>query len=399
MSKFPRIVLRDKKADAVRRFHPWIFSGAIKSANQDLKDGDIVEVYGEQDDYLATGHYNTGNIAVKILSFQPVTTIDHLFHERFQQAYELRKQLGLAASDHTNCYRLINSEGDGLPGLIVDWYNGAAVVQTYSVGMYEQRQLIGDCLKALYGQTLHTIYDKSGTVLPKNHLPESDPYLSGNQSQGEVLENGHRFLVNWEEGQKTGFFIDQRDHRQLLAHHAPGKRVLNTFSYSGGFSAYATRAGARLVHSVDSSTKAIDLATQNVAFNNPEKVLHEAFVADVFDFLKTSETDYDVIVLDPPAFAKNLSARHQAMMAYKRLNKLAFSRLKPGGMVFTFSCSQVVTQEHFQGAVTAAAIEAGRPTRILAHLTQPADHPVSIFHPEGLYLKGLVLQVEGSNEG
>jgi 23S rRNA (cytosine1962-C5)-methyltransferase len=284
----------------------------------------------------------------------------------------------------------VNAEGDGLPGLIVDWYNGAIVLQAYSQGMIQQRGLIVECLRRIYGDRLYTIYDKSGTVLPKGLT--TNEYLFGSASQGEVLEYGHRFMVDWEAGQKTGLFLDQREHRQLLSKYVKGKRVLNTFCYSGGFSVYAMQAGAELVHSVDSSVRAIAAAEHNMALN-PNVSVHQSFASDVFDFLKTCDTEYDVIVLDPPAFAKGLGARHGAVMAYKRLNQMAFAKVRSPGIVFTFSCSQVVTPDLFKGAVMAGAIESGKQIQILEHLTQPADHPVSVYHPEGLYLKGLVLMV------
>lgn len=392
MADFQRVILHNRKVDAVKRFHPWIFSGAIQQVESGVAEGDVVAVYSAGGEYLATGHYASGNIAVKILSFQPVESLEQLFLQRFQAAYGLRKQVGLVGNSSTTCYRLINAEGDGLPGLIVDWYNGTAVLQAYSLGMVQQRELITTCLQTIYGNQLKAIYDKSATVMPKLSLENT--YLLGDRAHAEVQEYGHRFEVNWEEGQKTGLFLDQRENRQLLANYATGKRVLNTFCYSGGFSVYAVQAGAEWVHSVDSSTKAIAWTEQNVALNNPQQVPHTAIAGDVFEFLKNCDADYDVIVLDPPAFAKNLSARHSAVMAYKRLNKLAFDKLRPDGIVFTFSCSQVVTPDLFQGAVMAGAIESGRQIRVLNHLTQPADHPVSIYHPEGLYLKGLVLAVE-----
>ncbi|MBF2026289.1 MAG: class I SAM-dependent rRNA methyltransferase [Oscillatoriales cyanobacterium C42_A2020_001] len=392
MADFPRVILHNRKADAVRRFHPWIFSGAIQKVESGVAEGDVVAVYSASGEYLATGHYASGNIAVKILSFQPVESLEQLFVQRFQAAYGLRKQAGLVGNAATTCYRLVNAEGDGLPGLIVDWYNGTAVLQAYSLGMVQQRELIATCLQSIYGNELKAIYDKSATVMPKLSLENA--YLLGDRSHSEVQEYGHRFEVNWEEGQKTGLFLDQRENRQLLAKYAAEKRVLNTFCYSGGFSVYAVQSGAALVHSVDSSVKAIAWTEENVALNNPQQVPHEVFARDVFEFLKSCDAEYDLIVLDPPAFAKNLSARHSAVMAYKRLNKMAFDKLRPNGIVFTFSCSQVVTPDLFQGAVMAGAIESGRQIRILNHLTQPADHPVSIYHPEGLYLKGLVLAVE-----
>ncbi|BAU43463.1 class I SAM-dependent rRNA methyltransferase [Leptolyngbya sp. O-77] len=397
MVSLPRIILRDNKADAVRRFHPWIFSGAIKRIESDAQEGDWVEVYSDRGEFLAAGFFGAGSIAVKVVSFRPVESLDALFLERFQQAYALRKQLGLAISDQTNCYRLINSEGDGLPGLIVDWYNGVAVVLTYSLGMAQQRDRIVECLKTLYGSDLRAVYDKSAAVLHGGKSQPTNQYLFGEANLGEkrlgeVLENGHRFAVDWEEGQKTGFFLDQRDNRQLVAQHVAGKKVLNTFCYSGGFSVYALQAGAAVVHSVDSSAKAIAWTEQNVSLNPATPGTHQSYAADVFNFLKDCDDDYDVIILDPPAFAKSLSARHQATLAYRRLNYLALLKIRPGGLIFTFSCSQVVSLDNFKGAVTAGAIDAGRPVRLLGHLSQPADHPTSLYHPEGQYLKGLVLE-------
>ncbi len=397
MVSLPRIILRDHKADAVRRFHPWIFSGAIKRIEPDAQEGDWVEVYSDRGEFLAAGFFGAGSIAVKVVSFQPVESLDTLFLERFQQAYGLRKQLGLAGSNQTNCYRLINSEGDGLPGLIVDWYHGVAVVLTYSLGMAQQRDRIVECLKTLYGSDLRAVYDKSAAVLHGGKSQPTNQYLFGEANLGEkrlgeVLENGHRFAVDWEEGQKTGFFLDQRDNRQLLSQHVAGKKVLNTFCYSGGFSVYALQAGAAVVHSVDSSAKAIAWTEQNVSLNPATPGTHQSYAADVFNFLKDCADDYDVIILDPPAFAKSLSARHQATLAYRRLNYLALLKIRPGGLIFTFSCSQVVSLDNFKGAVTAGAIDAGRPVRLLGHLSQPADHPTSLYHPEGQYLKGLVLE-------
>jgi 23S rRNA (cytosine1962-C5)-methyltransferase len=392
MTNFPKVTLHNRKVDAVKRFHPWIFSGAIQQMEKGIEEGDVVAVYSASGEYLATGHYAPGSIAVKILAFEPIKSLEDLFLHRFQTALDLRKQLGLVNSDRTTCYRLINAEGDGLPGLIVDWYEGTAVVQAHSWGMVQQLGLIRDCLQTIYGPSLNAIYDKTTSVLVRHQPPT--PYLLGTQSRGEVMEHGHRFTVDWAEGQKTGLFLDQRENRSLLGQYATGQRVLNTFCYSGGFSVYAVQAGAALVHSVDSSARAIAWTEQNVALNNPQQVPHQAIATDVFDFLKTCEADYDVIILDPPAFAKSLSARHSAVMAYKRLNQLAFAKLRPDGIVFTFSCSQVVNTDLFQGAVMAGAIESKRRIRILSHLTQPADHPVSIYHPEGHYLKGMVLAVE-----
>jgi 23S rRNA (cytosine1962-C5)-methyltransferase len=391
MSDFPRLILHNRKTDAVKRFHPWVFSGAIKKTEGELRDGAIVEVYDDSGEFLAVGHYGTGSIAVKIFAYEPLTDLRHLFLAKLKTAYQLREQLGLVDSSETNCYRLVNAEGDGFPGLIVDWYNGTAVIQAHSIGMYEQRHMLAQFLQEIYGSKLKSVYDKSASVLFKQAT--ANEYLIGEPSTGEVLEFGNRFSVDWETGQKTGFFVDQREHRALLSRYASGNKILNTFCYSGGFSVYALQANARQVDSVDSSAKAIELTKENIQLNRIDETKHHVFAADVFSFLKDCDSDYDVIVLDPPAFAKNLAARHHAVMAYKRLNQLAMAKLRSGGLLFTFSCSQVVVPEYFNGAVMAGAIEMGRPTQILHHLTQPADHPVSIYHPEGLYLKGLVLKV------
>jgi 23S rRNA (cytosine1962-C5)-methyltransferase len=394
MPSFPKIFLRDHKIDAVKRFHPWIFSGAIKRMEADIQEGDIVEVYSDSGEYLAIGLYNPNNIAVKLLSCQKVLDIDRLFLERFQRAYRLRQQIGLVDNPETNCYRLINAEGDGLPSLIVDWYNGTAVIQAYSIGLHDRLELIVSCLKSLYGERLHAVYDKSASVLSRTSRQSANQYLFGEKTSDEVLEYGHRFVIDWEEGQKTGFFLDQRENRALLAKFTHGKRFLNTFCYSGGFSVYALRSKASLVHSVDSSPSAIDLTEKNVALNNLDGIPHKSYTADVFTFLRDCSGDYDAIVLDPPAFAKSIKARHQAVMAYRRLNRQALAKIRPHGILLTFSCSQVVSEEHFTGAVTAAAIESGRGVKVLARLTQPGDHPTSLFHPEGSYLKGLVLAID-----
>ncbi len=395
MSDLPQIVIHQKKVDAIQRFHPWIFSGAIKRQDAGITEGAMVEVYSEAGQFLALGYFLSGSIAVKILSFQPVTALRQLIFDRLRAAYTLRETLGLTQSSITNCYRLVNSEGDQLPGLILDWYNGTIVLQAHAIGIYQQREVIVAGLAAIYGDKLQAVYDKSATTLgKKSSLQTTDGYLYGGRAEPRVIEYGHAFIVDWEAGQKTGFFLDQRENRRQLAQFVGDKKVLNTFSYSGGFSVYAIAAGARCVHSVDSSAKAIAELEANLQLNPAPKSQHQSFTQDVFSFFRTCSSDYDVIVLDPPAFAKSLSARHQAMQAYKRLNLQAITKLKPGGILFTFSCSQVVGVEHFTGAVTAAAIAAGRQTRILHQLTQPADHPTSIYHPEGRYLKGLVLAVE-----
>ncbi|WP_286392777.1 class I SAM-dependent rRNA methyltransferase [Pseudanabaena mucicola] len=398
MPSLPRAIIHRKKVDAVQRFHPWIFSGAIAKIQGEVSDGDLVEAYSEDGKFLAIGLWGMGSIAIKVLSFQPVESIQSLLRDRLQQAFILRKQLGLIDNPETNCYRLINSEGDGLAGLIIDVYGDTAVLQCHSLGTYRYRQDIAEILKEIYGDRLQAVYDKSSATLSRKSQTQSqDGLLIGEKStdSAEVLEYGHRFIVDWEKGQKTGFFLDQRENRRMFGKYATGKKVLNTFCYSGGFSVYAVASGAKEVHSIDSSAKAMEWTERNIAanFDRDRQAIHQSFTGDVFDFLKQCDSDYEAIVLDPPAFAKSLSARHSAMQAYKRLNLQAMSKLKSSGLLFTFSCSQVVNVENFTGAVTAAAIESGRTIRILDHLNHPADHPTSIFHPEGAYLKGLVLSV------
>jgi 23S rRNA (cytosine1962-C5)-methyltransferase len=397
MSSLPRAIIYRKKVDAVRRFHPWIFSGAIARMQGEVNDGDLVEAYSEDGKFLAIGLWGLGSIAIKVLSFQPVESMPSLLRDRLKQAFNLRQQLGLVDNSETNCYRLINSEGDGLAGLIIDVYADTAVLQCHSQGTYRYRLEIAEILKDIYGDRLKAVYDKSAATLSRKSQTQSqDGLLIGDANDiAEIWEYGHRFIVDWERGQKTGFFLDQRDNRRLFGQYAKDKKVLNTFCYSGGFSVYAVAAGAKEVHSIDSSVKAMEWTERNIAvnFDDAQQARHSGFTGDVFDFLKQCDRDYDAIVLDPPAFAKSLSARHSAMQAYKRLNLQAMSKLKSGGLLFTFSCSQVVNVENFTGAVTAAAIESGRSIQILHHLSHPPDHPTSIFHPEGAYLKGLVLSV------
>ena len=407
-ANLPRVILHRRKIDAVKRFHPWIFSGAIRNIeipphSTEPQEGDLVLVSTDSGEILATGFWGTGSIAVKVLAFGAIANIGECIAEKIAQAFAVRQTLGLTAQMEgapvTNCYRLVNSEGDGLPGLIIDWYNGTAVLQSHGMGLYQHREAIVAGLQRIYGAELQAVYDKSAATMGRKSSQKSgftDSYLFGKPEQHIVTEYGRKFAIDWEVGQKTGFFVDQREHRQLFAQYARDKKVLNTFCYSGGFSVYALTAGAALVHSVDSSAKAIEWTNQNVTLNMSDSLggVHESYVSDVFNFFKNTDTEYNAIVLDPPAFAKNLTARHQAVQAYKRLNLAALEQIAAGGVIFTFSCSQVVTPEHFTGAVTAAAIESGRNIRILHHLTQPPDHPTSIYHPEGLYLKGLVLLVE-----
>lgn len=399
MEKYPSIILHKNKTHAVKRFHPWIFSGAVKRKDGNPDQGDVVEVFSETGEYLGIGHFGTGSVSVRLFAFEKINSLEELWRTRFQKAFTLRKNIGLTESSTTNAYRLVNAEGDGMPGLIIDWYNGTAVLQCHSKAMNAQKNSFVEILKQGYAHRLEAVYDKSSAALhhkadkDKLSFQNTDSYLFGSSTQKTVLENNHHFHVDWEQGQKTGFFIDQRDNRQLLTKYSNGKKILNTFCYSGGFSIYALQAGAALVHSVDSSAKAVELTNQNVKLN-PTSGQHESFTNDVFDFMKNSSEEYDVIVLDPPAFAKSQSARHHAIQAYTRLNLAAFKKIKSGGIVFTFSCSQVVDREMFTGAVTSAAIESRRNIKVLHHLSQPADHPVSIYNPEGLYLKGMVLYVE-----
>lgn len=392
--KLSKVFLKPGKESFVRRFHPWIFSGAVARTEGRLADGDAVEVFDSGKNFLAIGHFHEGSIAVKLLSWKPAELNAEFFARKLTEARRIRQLLNLT---NTTAYRLVHGEGDGLPGLIIDWYDGVAVLQAHTVGMHRQRVELIEALRAVYGEELRAVYDKSTETLPDRYATTvQNGYLFGKAPDlpHPVRENGCLFLIDWETGQKTGFFLDQRDNRVLLARYAPGKRVLNAFCYSGGFSIYALAAGAELVHSVDASAKAIGLTTRNVEANFGGTPPHEAFNDDVQKFLKAHDHQYDLVVLDPPAFAKSLEARHRAVQGYKRLNAEGIRRLAPGGILFTFSCSQVVDRELFYNTVVAAALEAGRPVRVLHQLSQAPDHPVNAFHPEGSYLKGLVLEVE-----
>jgi len=389
-----KIILRHKKDAAVRRFHPWIFSGAIFKKEEDIEEGDWVEVYSGKEEWLATGHYHRNSIAIRVLSFSKVNDQTQFWRAKIISAYQYRQQLQLVDNEQTNCYRLIHAEGDGLPGLIVDIYGETAVVQCHSIGMHRDLEQIADALKNCFGDQLRAIYSKSSETLPRDYVPTTgNDYIFGGSEASVVKENGHSFLVDWESGQKTGFFLDQRANRQLLTQYVKDKKVLNAFCYSGGFSIYALQAGAKQVDSVDISAKAIELTDKNVALNGNFEKQHCSFAEDVMQFLKTSE-EYEVMVVDPPAFAKSIKKRHAAVQGYKRLNVLALKKLASNGILFTFSCSQVVGKQLFEDTITAAALEAGRSIRIMHYLSQSADHPVNLFHPESSYLKGLVLQVE-----
>ena len=400
---FSRIVLQAGKDQAVRRFHPWVFSGAVARIEGTVADGDVVEVVDKKNNHLGTGHYHNGSIVVRLFSFKPTPNDVAFWTEKLRAIRAVRAHL---LPPDTNCYRLIHGEGDGCSGLIIDVYNGVAVFQAHSIGMHRDRLTIVEGLKNVFGDELTAVYDKSTETLPDPYnRATTNGYLYGEATVPHaVQEYGHTFLIDWITGQKTGFFLDQRENRALLGRYSAGKRVLNAFCYSGGFSVYALAAGASLVHSVDVSQKAIDLTNRNVAANFGDTPAHEAYAQDVMAYLKENGPSpggsspggqlYDVMVLDPPAFAKSLPARHRAVQGYKRLNAEGLRSMAKGGILFTFSCSQVVDRELFYNTVVAAAIEAGRQVRVLHHLSQPADHPVNLFHPEGSYLKGLVLWVE-----
>jgi len=392
---YTKIVLKSGKDQSLKRFHPWVFSGAVKKIYGTVSEGDIVSVYSNQDEFLGLGHYQIGSIAVRVFSFTEVNPDRDFWKSKLEEAYRLRAALGLTDSQQTNVYRLVHAEGDGMPGLIIDIYNGTAVMQMHSIGMFQIRMQLAEILKEIMGDKLKAVFDKSSKTIPfKAGIEATDGFILGESSPEMVTENGLHFNVDWVEGQKTGFFIDQRDNRQLLSQYSKDRDVLNMFCYTGGFSFYAMKGGARSVHSVDSSGKAIDLTRENVELNYPDDKRHEAIVADAFDFLKDIKDKYDLIVLDPPAFAKHREALGHALQGYKRINAKAFEQIRPGGILFTFSCSQVVSKEKFREAVFSGAAIAGRTVRILHQMTQPADHPVSIYHPEGEYLKGLVLYVE-----
>lgn len=392
------IQLKPKKEESLQRFHPWVFSGAIQRIEGNPAEGDLVEVLDSNRNFLAIGHYQIGSISVRVVSFENVVVDDNFWNQKIQLAYAMRKSLGLIAPNHNNTYRLIHGEGDSLPGLIVDVYFDTAVMQAHSIGMHETREILAKAIVANVPE-VKNIYYKSETTLPfKAAITPEDGYLIGKETaQLSALENGLQFHVDWLRGQKTGFFIDQRENRSLLERYSAGKSVLNMFCYTGGFSVYALRGGAKLVHSVDSSAKAIDLTDKNVEANFPNDTRHKSFAEDAFKYLNnlhTLDQQYDLIILDPPAFAKHREALRNALKGYKRLNAKAFEQIKPGGILFTFSCSQVVTKDQFRLAVFSAAAESKRNVRILHQLSQPADHPINIYHPEGEYLKGLVLWVE-----
>jgi 23S rRNA (cytosine1962-C5)-methyltransferase len=390
-----KIYLKPKKEESLLRFHPWIFSGAIHSIIGNPEEGDIVEVYDSNQHFLGVGHYQIGSIAVRILSFKQINIDTSFWEERIRIAYKIRQSLGLTGVNNNNTYRLIHGEGDNLPGLVIDMYAHTAVIQAHSVGMHHARHQIVNALKTVIGDSLQNIYYKSEATLPyKANIESEDGYLYGGEVEDIALENGLKFYVDWQKGQKTGFFVDQRENRSLLEHYAKDRSVLNMFCYTGGFSFYAMRGGAKIVHSVDSSAKAISLTNKNVELNFPGDPRHQAYAEDAFKYLEKMGSNYDLIILDPPAFAKHKNVLHNALQGYRKLNAIAFEKIKPGGIIFTFSCSQVVSKENFRLAVFSAAAQSKRKVRILHQLTQPADHPINIYHPEGEYLKGLVLYVE-----
>jgi 23S rRNA (cytosine1962-C5)-methyltransferase len=393
--QLPIIYLKPGKEQSLKRFHPWVFSGAIKNVKGDLEEGDPVAIHDAHDNFVAIGHYQIGSIAVRIVTFIQEEINEQFWHSKIESALKIRKLAGLAGSELTNAYRLIHGEGDGLPGLIVDIYDTTAVMQMHTVAMYRLRETLAEALKAVLGDNLTAIYEKSESTLPfKADVTPENGFIWGRSKSNIALENGLKFSVDWEKGQKTGFFVDQRDNRALIEKYSLGRSVLNMFCYTGGFSFYALRGGASLVHSVDSSERAVALTNENVELNFPGDTRHQSFAMDAFKFMETAYHKYDLMVLDPPAFAKHHNVLKNALQGYRRLNSKAFEQIRPGGLLFTFSCSQVVSREAFRTMIFSAAARSGRNIRILHQLEQPADHPVSIYHPEGEYLKGLVLYVE-----
>ena len=392
---YKKIYLKKGKEESLKRFHPWIFSGAIQRTEGDIEEGEVVRVITAGGDFIAVGHYQIGSIAVRVLSFSDVDIDNEFWKSRLLSAYNMRRSVGIVDNPQNNTYRLVHGEGDNIPGLVIDIYGNTAVMQAHSVGIHQQRMAIASCLVEIAGGLIKNVYYKSETTLPyKAELGQEDGFIIGGSDDNVAMENGLKFHVDWLKGQKTGFFVDQRENRSLLERFAQGKKVLNMFCYTGGFSFYAMRGGAELVHSVDSSAKAIELTTRNVEMNFPGDKRHEAYCEDAFKYLDRMGDRYDLVILDPPAFAKHRGALHNALKGYTRLNLKAFEKIQKGGILFTFSCSQVVTKDNFRNAVFTAAALAGRKVRILHQLHQPADHPINIFHPEGEYLKGLVLYVE-----
>jgi 23S rRNA (cytosine1962-C5)-methyltransferase len=394
MQERVKIVLKSGKEQSLRRFHPWVFSGAIKKMNGTPAEGDLVDVYDNKNTFLAVGHYAPSSIAVRVLSFEPVTPDNIFFREKIKRAIMYRKAIGIIDNPQINVFRLIHGEGDGLPGLIVDYYNGVVVMQMHSLGFYRIRKEIASILTEVMENRIIAVYDKSeGTIPHMSGITATNEFLVGNSGPVVVTENGYKFKIDWTTGQKTGFFIDQRENRNLLEKYTEGRTVLNMFGYTGGFSVYAMK-NAKVVHTVDSSFPAIELANENISINYGEDKRHESFQVDAFDYMNHIRDQYDLIILDPPAFAKHYNVLANALQGYKRLNIKAIEQIKHGGIIFTFSCSQVVTRENFRKSVFAAAANTGRSVRILHQMSQPPDHPVNIYHPESEYLKGLVIYVE-----
>lgn len=392
---YKSIYLKKGKEESLNRFHPWIFSGAIHHMDDNIEEGEFVNVFTASNDFIAVGHYQIGSIAVRVLTFSELE-INHAFWcKRLESALKMRQSVGIADNEANNTYRLVHGEGDNLPGLVIDCYGETAVMQAHSVGMHVCREDVSRALIEIMGERIKHIYYKSETTLPfKAELGQENGFIYGKTDNDIAVENGLKFHVDWLRGQKTGFFVDQRENRSLLEHYAKGKSVLNMFCYTGGFSVYAMRGQAKLVHSVDSSAKAVELTNRNVDLNFPDDLRHKAFCEDAFKYLDNNDDKYDLIILDPPAFAKHRAALRNALKGYTRLNVKGLQRIKQGGILFTFSCSQVVSKDHFRNAVFTAAAQAGRKVRILHQLHQPADHPINIYHPEGEYLKGFVLYVE-----
>lgn len=393
---YKKVYLKPGKEESLKRFHPWVFSGAIARVEGEPEEGEVVDVYTSKKEFIACGHFQIGSIAVRVLSFRQEVIDRAYWVRRLSVAKDLRRALGLIDNPQNNTYRLVHGEGDNLPGLIIDVYNHTAVMQAHSAGMHLYRMEIADALTEVMGDVIQNIYYKSETTLPfkADLLATENGFIKGGSPDNVAMENGLKFHVDWLKGQKTGFFVDQRENRALLERYANGRSVLNMFCYTGGFSFYAMRGGAKLVHSVDSSAKAIDLTNKNVELNFPGDKRHEAYAEDAFKFLDNMGDRYDLIILDPPAFAKHRDALRNALRGYTKLNAKAFEKIRPGGILFTFSCSQVVSKQDFRNAVFTAAAQSGRNVRILHQLTQPGDHPINIYHPEGEYLKGLVLYVE-----
>ncbi len=396
MAEAPRVILKSGKDQSLMRYHPWVFSGAVKKTKGSFTEGDVVDVYNNKDHFLGKGHYQPAAITVRMLTFEERGIDQAFFREKLQSAIDLRKKAGLMDDDATNVFRLVNAEGDGLPGLIIDYYNGTAVIRAHSVGMYRWFNQLVHILRELMGSRLVAVYNKSGESLPHQaQVDRQEGYLWGAEQTTRVKEHGLTFEVNWQEGQKTGFYIDQRENRELVRGYALNADVLNLFGYTGGFSVYAAAGGCRSVTTVDSSQVAIEQAEENMRLNFGQDMAHQALARDAFKYLQHNGGGFDLMVIDPPAFAKHYNVLPNAIQGYKKLNRMAIEKIRPGGIIFTFSCSQVMSRDHFRKMAFAASANTSRRVRILGQLNQPADHPINIYHPEGEYLKGLILQVDG----